>query len=114
MVASFSLPGGAANSGWTSYPPLAIIASAGQTWWLVGIFLLGVAAMLGGRQPDGHGGGAARARACTLRRMPFFVWAQVVTALLLLLAFPALQAAAVFQLMDRVAGPASSCRAGWP
>ena len=37
-------------------------------------------------------------------RLPFFVWAQLMTALLLLLAFPALQAAAVFQLMDRVAG----------
>jgi len=35
---------------------------------------------------------------------------QLVTALLLLLAFPRLQAAAVFQLMDRVPAPASSCR----
>ena len=40
----------------------------------------------------------------TLVRLPFFVWSQLVTALLLLLAFPALQAAAVFQLMDRLAG----------
>jgi cytochrome c oxidase subunit I len=40
----------------------------------------------------------------TLMRLPFFVWAQTVTALLLLLAFPALQAAAIFQMMDRVAG----------
>jgi cytochrome c oxidase subunit 1 len=37
-------------------------------------------------------------------RLPFFVWAQVVTALLLLLAFPALEAAAVMQIMDRVVG----------
>ena len=37
-------------------------------------------------------------------RLPFFVWSQLVTALLLLLAFPALQAAAIFQLMDRLAG----------
>ena len=103
MVASFALPGGAANSGWTSYPPLAIIASAGQTWWLAGIFLLGVAAMLGAVNLLATVV-ACRAPGMTLLRMPFFVWAQVVTALLLLLAFPALQAAAVFQWMDRVVG----------
>ena len=31
MYASFFLPGGAASSGWTSYPPLANIATTGQT-----------------------------------------------------------------------------------
>jgi cytochrome c oxidase subunit 1 len=36
-------------------------------------------------------------------RLPFFVWAQFVTAFLLLLAFPPLEAAAVMQLMDKVA-----------
>jgi cytochrome c oxidase subunit 1 len=35
--------------------------------------------------------------------MPFFVWAQFITAFLLLLAFPALQAASVLQAMDRLA-----------
>jgi cytochrome c oxidase subunit 1 len=37
-------------------------------------------------------------------RMPFFVWTQFVTAFLLLLAFPPLEAAALMQLMDRLAG----------
>jgi hypothetical protein len=37
-------------------------------------------------------------------RFPFFVWTQLVTAFLLLLAFPPLEAAAVLQLMDRLAG----------
>jgi cytochrome c oxidase subunit 1 len=37
-------------------------------------------------------------------RLPFFVWAQLVTSFLLLLAFPPLEAAGVLQLMDRVAG----------
>ena len=36
-------------------------------------------------------------------RLPFFVWAQFVTAFLLLLAFPPLEAAGVMQLMDKVA-----------
>ena len=40
----------------------------------------------------------------TWMRLPFFVWAQFVTAFLLLLAFPPLEAAVVMQLMDRIAG----------
>ena len=103
MSASFLAPGGAANSGWTSYPPLAVIATPGQTWWLVGIIVLGVSSMLGAVNLIATIV-ACRTRGLTLMRLPFFVWAQLITALLLLLAFPALQAAAVFQLMDRVAG----------
>lgn len=103
MSASFALPGGAANSGWTSYPPLSILASSGQTVWLVGILMLGVSSMLGAVTLLATVV-ACRAPGLTLMRLPFFVWAQVVSALLLLLSFPALQAAAVMQLMDRVAG----------
>ena len=40
MFASFFVPGGAANSGWTSYAPLSVIATEGQTWWLVGMIFL--------------------------------------------------------------------------
>src|SRR5437879_3269605 len=45
-----------------------------------------------------------RAPGMTWMRLPFFTWAQFVTAFLLLLAFPPLEAAGVMQLMDRVAG----------
>ena len=45
-----------------------------------------------------------RAPGMTWMRLPFFVWAQFVTAFLLLLAFPPLEAAGVMQLMDHVAG----------
>src|SRR5256714_3266083 len=45
-----------------------------------------------------------RAPGMTWMRLPFFVWAQFVTAFLLLLAFPPLEAAAVMQLMDNLAG----------
>jgi cytochrome c oxidase subunit 1 len=47
MVAGFFLPGGAANSGWTSYPPLADLATAGQTAWLIGMFVLIASSLLG-------------------------------------------------------------------
>jgi cytochrome c oxidase subunit I len=101
MLASFFLPGGAAQSGWTSYPPLADYASIGQTGWLVGMVFLITSSLLG----------AVnfivtifqlRAPGLTWDRLPFFVWAQLVTSFLLLLAFPPLEAAGVMQLMDRV------------
>ena len=102
MLASFFLPGGAASSGWTSYAPLSVIASVGQTAWLVGMIFLIASSLLGAINfitTIVH----LRAEGLTFFRLPFFVWSQLVTAFLLLLAFPPLQAAAVFQLMDRLA-----------
>src|SRR2546425_5767453 len=103
MLSSFAVPGGTANSGWTSYAPLSIIATQGQTWWLFGMVFLITSSLLGSVnfivtiiQ--------LRAKGLTFMRLPFFVWAQLVTSFLLLLAFPPLEAAAVLQLMDRVAG----------
>ena len=40
-----------------------------------------------------------RVHGLTFMRLPFFVWAQLVTSFLLLLAFPPLEGAAIFQLM---------------
>ncbi len=103
MLVSFFVPGGAAQSGWTSYPPLSDIAPPGQTLWLFGMLALIISSVLGSAnflvtiiQ--------LRAPGLTWMRLPFFVWAQFVTSFLLLLAFPALQAAAVLQMMDRLAG----------
>ena len=45
-----------------------------------------------------------RAEGMTWMRLPFFVWSQFVTSFLLVLAFPPLEAAGIFQLMDRVLG----------
>lgn len=103
MLVSFFVPGGAANSGWTSYPPLSVIATTGQTLWLFGMIFLITSSLLGSInfivtivQ--------LRAKGLTWMRLPFFVWAQLVTAFLLLLAFPPLEAAGVLQLMDRLVG----------
>ncbi len=100
MLSSFLMPGGAAQSGWTSYPPLSII-NPGQTVWLLSMVVIITSSLLGAinflvttinmRAPG-----------MSLWRMPVFCWAQFVTAVLLLLAFPPLEAAAVLQLMDRV------------
>ncbi|MCZ6777197.1 MAG: cbb3-type cytochrome c oxidase subunit I [Ignavibacteria bacterium] len=103
MLTSFFVPGGAANSGWTSYAPLAVIATMGQTLWLFGMVFLITSSLLGSInfivttiQLRAHG--------LSFMRLPFFVWAQLVTAFLLLLAFPPLEAAGILQLMDRLAG----------
>jgi cytochrome c oxidase subunit 1 len=102
MLSSFFVPGGAAQSGWTSYVPLAIIAP-GQTMWLVGMVFLITSSLLGAVNFITTTI-QLRAKGLTFMRFPFFVWAQFVTAFLLLLAFPPLEAAAFMQLMDRVAG----------
>jgi cytochrome c oxidase subunit 1 len=103
MLASFFAPGGAASSGWTSYAPLSVIARMGQTMWLLGMVFLITSSLLGSVnfivtiiQ--------LRAKGLSFFRLPFFVWAQFVTAFLLLLAFPPLESAAALQLMDRLAG----------
>ena len=103
MLASFFVPGGSAQSGWTSYAPLSVIATTGQTIWLIGMIFLITSSLLGSInfivtiiQ--------LRAKGLSYMRLPFFVWAQFVTSFLLLLAFPPLEAAGVLQLMDRVAG----------
>lgn len=103
MLVSFFLPGGAANSGWTSYPPLADIATIGQTYWLIGMVFIITSSLLGSVnfivtiiQ--------LRAKGLTYMRLPFFVWTQFITSFLLLLAFPPLEAAGILQLLDRVAG----------
>jgi cytochrome c oxidase subunit 1 len=103
MAASFFLPGGAASSGWTSYPPLSDIATAGQTAWLFGMSLLITSSLVGSINMIVTIV-QLRAPGLTWMRLPFFIWAQLITSFLLLLAFPPLQAAAVLQLMDRLAG----------
>src|SRR5882672_8193567 len=112
MMISFFVPGGPAKSGWTSYTPLADISDTGpghnplfngQTLWLIGFIFLISSSLLG----------AVnfittiiqlRAKGLTWMRLPFFVWAQFVTAFLLLLAFPPLEVGAFLQLMDRATG----------
>jgi len=103
MLFSFFVPGGAAQSGWTSYSPLADIAGSGQTWWLLGMVFLITSSLLGSINFIATTV-QLRVKGLTFFRFPFFVWAQFVTSFLLLMAFPPLEAAAVLQLMDRVAG----------
>ncbi len=104
MFVSFFIPGGAAQAGWTSYSPLAsVIPTNGQTFWLIGMVLLITSSLLGAVNFIATII-QLRAPGMTWMRMPWFVWVQFVSAFLLLLAFPPLEAAALMQLMDKVAG----------
>ena len=102
MSVSFFIPGGAAQAGWTSYSPLAtVIPTDGQTYWLIGMVMLITSSLLGAVNFLATIINM-RAPGMTWLRLPFFVWAQFITAFLLLLAFPPLEAAGILQLMDRV------------
>jgi cytochrome c oxidase subunit 1 len=103
LLASFFTPAGPANSGWTAYPPLSVIENSGQSMWLFSVLFIGLSNLLlcvnlitTAVQ--------LRAPGLTMMRLPFFVWSQLVAALLLLLAIPSLAAASILQLMDRLAG----------
>ena len=109
LIAAFFVPGGASLAGWTQYPPLSALASAGPgqglgtDLWLTSIGLFCLASVLSAvnfitttlRQ---------RTTGMTLMRMPLTCWTWFVTAILMLLAFSILLAAAIMLLLDRNAG----------
>ena len=109
MIGSFFLESGSAKSGWTNYSPLAGFADgqivnqwlAGQSLWLIGLVMLITSSLLGSVNFLTTIINL-RARGMTWMRLPFFVWAMLVTGFLLLLAFPPLEAAGIMQLVDRV------------
>ncbi len=103
MLGSFFAEGGPAATGWTAYPPLSSIETTGQTLWLLGVsavYLSSLALAINLIATIVQ----LRAPGMTFMRLPFFVWSELVTAFLLLLAFPPLAAAAVLQLTDRLRG----------
>ena len=111
MCASFFMESGAAKSGWTNYPPLSFFADAqyphqfwtGQTQWLMGLVMLISSSLLGSVNFITTIINL-RAKGMTWMRMPFFVWAMLVTGFLLLLSFPPLEVAGIMQVVDRMFG----------
>ncbi len=102
---------GTAKSGWTNYPPLANIADmqapdqwrTGQTQWLLGLVVLITSSLLGSVNVITTIVNL-RAKGLTWFRLPFLVWAMLVVAFILLLAFPPLEVAGIMQVMDRLTG----------
>ncbi|MBI1873781.1 MAG: cbb3-type cytochrome c oxidase subunit I [Acidobacteria bacterium] len=106
MLGSFFVTGGAAAAGWTSYPPLSAVASAvpgsgwGQTLWILSMALF-IASFTMGSLNFVATIFSLRARGMAMMRMPLTVWSFFIAAIVGLLAFPPLTAAAVMLLFDR-------------
>ncbi len=106
LLSSFLTPDGAADFGWTGYANLSRATNSpgvGADMWIVGLVLSGVGTIL-----------AAvniittiltlRAPGMTMFRMPLFTWNILITALMVILAFPVLAAALLVLLADRQLG----------
>jgi len=100
--------GAAPSAGWFSYAPLSTrpySLMVAQDYWIIGLLCLGVGSVA-----------AAiniivsvltlRAPGMSLQRVPLFVWMSLMTAILTVLALPALNAALAMLLIDRFLGAA--------
>ncbi len=106
FLSSFFVEGGAASAGWTSYPPLADVASAspgshlGQTFWLAGMLCVGISSLLGSMNYITTVV-KCRTKGMKFFRMPMTTWALFITAILQAVALPVLTSALILQLLDR-------------
>ncbi len=109
IIAAFFVTGGAPLHGWTGYPPLSAMPSAGPgeglgaDLWITSIAIFCVASLMGALNfitttLD------LRAKGMTMMRMPLTVWSWFITAILGLLAFGVLLSAGILLLMDRNLG----------
>jgi cytochrome c oxidase subunit 1 len=119
MCLSFFVDGGAASSGWTSYPtiastimpiesgasgsPAAPGGGTGQTMWLTSLIFVGISSMMGSVNYITTIINM-RAPGMTLFRMPLTIWAMFITAILQAMALPVLTVALIFQLLDKTLG----------
>jgi cytochrome c oxidase subunit 1 len=115
MLLSFTVYGGAASNGWTSYPTIASIvvpagegvaspANMGSGWgqvlWLISLLCVGISSMMGSVNYITTIINM-RAPGMTLYRMPMSVWAMFITAILQAVALPVLTVALILQLLDK-------------
>jgi cytochrome c oxidase subunit 1 len=113
MMLGFILEGGAAAGGWTSYPPLSVIASAGQTCWCISLILVGSSSIMGAVNYITTIV-KMRAPGMTFHRMSLTVWSIFITSGLVLFGTPVLTAALILLLMDRLAGTTFFSHDGQP
>ncbi len=98
---SFLAAGGAANTGWTAYPPLSLAAQGnGQDLWILSLHIMTLSSMAGAINfiVTIHN---MRTRGMSWMRIPLFVWSIEVYAWLLLLVLPVLSAGLTLLLLER-------------
>jgi len=117
MLSSFFVQGGAAASGWTAYPPLSAVAAAipgsgmGQTLWILAMALF-IASFTMSSLNIVATVFSLRAPGMSMMRMPLTIWSYFISAIIGLLAFPPLTAAAIMLLFDRHFGTSFFLPAG--
>ncbi len=105
-ISGFITPGGAADFGWFAYTPLSDAVhspGAGADLWIMGLAIAGLGTILGAVNMITTVV-CLRAPGMTMFRMPIFTWNILVTAVLVLLAFPILTAALFGLAADRHLG----------
>jgi len=104
LLLSFFASGGAAQAGWTSYPPLSEqTPGSGQDLWILALHILSISSLIGAINfiVTIHN---MRTAGMSWTRMPLFVWAVETYAILLVLVLPTLSAGLTMLLLDRQAG----------
>ncbi|MBX7182176.1 MAG: cbb3-type cytochrome c oxidase subunit I [Bacteroidia bacterium] len=109
MMVSLYVESGPASAGWTVYPPLSALPQAipgsglGMTLWLVSMSLFIVSSLLGSLNYIVTVINL-RVKGMSMTRLPLTIWAFLVTAILGVLSFPVLFAAALLLIFDRSFG----------
>ncbi|HQW22090.1 MAG TPA: cbb3-type cytochrome c oxidase subunit I, partial [Bacteroidia bacterium] len=109
MTASLFIEAGPASAGWTVYPPLSALPQAipgsglGMTLWLISMIMFIASALLGGINYVVTILNM-RTKGMSMTRLPLTIWAFFITAILGILSFPVLVAAALLLLFDRSFG----------
>lgn len=109
MFISLFLETGPAAGGWTVYPPLSIFkeaiqgSGAGMTMWLVSMVFFIASTLLGGVNYISTVINM-RTKGMSFSRLPLTIWAFFITAIIGLLSFPVLVAAALLLVFDRSFG----------
>ena len=109
MFISLFLETGPASGGWVVYPPLSAIQTAmpgsgmGMTLWLIAMVFFIASSLLGGINYISTVVNL-RTKGMTFSRLPLTIWAFFLTAVIGVLAFPVLFAAALLLVFDRSFG----------
>ncbi|MEQ8583011.1 MAG: cbb3-type cytochrome c oxidase subunit I [Marinoscillum sp.] len=109
MFISLFLETGPAAGGWTVYPPLSALpqaiqgSGAGMTMWLISMVFFIVSTLLGGINYITTVINM-RTEGMAFSRLPLTIWAFFITAVIGLLSFPVLVAAALLLVFDRSFG----------